>query len=93
MGRIIQDCNAEQMKKTVAAFTLGLWLVISVIGLLAVLVNWPPEQRVLSLSEKLLMPLLKFTIGALLTYVFGEPIVVAVKERILLGPKRFRGAA
>ncbi len=74
--------NPDKMKSVIVAATLVLWLALVGFGLLTVLFNWPPEQRFLSLTDKLLLPLLKFTIVAALSYVFGNPVVNAFVKRL-----------
>ena len=72
----------DRMKTVIAVGTLLLWLSLVVLALLTVLLNWPPEQRLLSLTEKVLLPLLKLTIVAVLSYVFGQPVVNAFVQRL-----------
>lgn len=74
--------SPDTMKTVIALATLLLWLLLVVFGLLTVLFNWPPEQRFVSLVEKVLLPLLKFTIVAVLSYVFGKPVVEAFASRL-----------
>ena len=78
----VESPDPDKMKSVIAVATLLLWLSLVVFGLLTVLLNWPPEQRFLSLTEKVLLPLLKFTIVAVLSYVFGKPVVNAFVKRL-----------
>lgn len=49
--------NPDNMKLVITAATLLLWSLMIVFGLLAVLLNWPPEQRFLSITEEVLLPI------------------------------------
>lgn len=75
--------NPDNMKLVITVATLLLWSLMVVFGFLTVLFNWPPEQRFLSITEKVLLPLLQFSIVTVLSYVFGKPIVNAVAKRLL----------
>lgn len=70
------------MKWVVAIATLALWLVLVVFGILTLVSNWPPEQKFFSLTEKVLLPLLKLTIVAVLSYVFGTPVADGLARRL-----------
>lgn len=78
----MESPSPDTMKSVIVVATLLLWFGLVGFGLLTVLFNWPPEQRFLSLTEKVLLPLLKFTIVAALSYVFGKPVVNAFVKRL-----------
>ncbi len=70
----------DAMKTAVAVLTLLLWLAFVGISFYYLQQNWPMQDKFVEFVEKVLMPLLKFTIGASLTYVFGKPVSEGVKS-------------
>ena len=82
MDQMDANRTGDTMKSVIAVATLALWLLMVLFALLTVLFNWPPEQRFLSITDKVLLPLLKFSIVAVLSYVFGKPIVNAFVRRL-----------
>jgi hypothetical protein len=83
--------DPDKMKFVITVATLLLWSLVVVFGLLTVLLDWPPEQRFLSIAEKVLLPLIQFSIVTVLSYVFGKPIVNAVVRRLELRRLNMKG--
>ena len=75
-----QENVPKHMRTLVAVFTLGLWLLLVVLGLVSVWSSW--QSSFFNSVDKVLLPVFKATIAASLTYIFGFPVANALARRL-----------